>query len=216
MPEFLFTLAEEAFAMMHRLRCMFLLGLTFCACSSARDKGSDRAGASTTLAAATQTEPIRVIKLGQTMPYSGAASAYSTVGKLHAAYFKQLNENGGIRGRTIQLVSVDDGYSPPKTVEQTRQLVEQERVVAVFQSVGTAANSAVHKYLNAKHLPQLFVSSGATKWADPKNYPYTIGFNPTYQREGRTYAKHILEHTPQAKIGVLYQNDDYGKDLLKG
>jgi len=150
------------------------------------------------------------------MPYSGPASAYGTIGRAEAAYFKKINEEGGINGYKIELISLDDGYSPPKTVEQTRRLVEQDHVVAMFNSVGTAANSAVHKYLNTQQIPHLFVSSGATKWGDPKNYPWTLGFNPTYQLEGRTYASHILSTLPKAKIAVLYQNDDYGKDLLKG
>jgi ABC-type branched-subunit amino acid transport system substrate-binding protein len=150
------------------------------------------------------------------MPYSGPASAYSTIGKLHAAYFKQVNEQGGIHGRMIELISLDDGYSPPKTLEQTRKLVEQDHVLAVFQSVGTAANTAIHKYLNVHKVPQLFASTGATKWADPSHFPWTIGFNPSYQREGRTYAAYILAHVPNPKIAVLYQNDDFGKDLLKG
>jgi ABC-type branched-subunit amino acid transport system substrate-binding protein len=150
------------------------------------------------------------------MPYSGPASAYGTIGKLHTAYFKMVNEQGGINGRKVELITLDDTYSPPKTVEQTRRLVEQDNVVAVVQSVGTAANSAVHKYLNTKKVPQLFVSTGASKWNDPEHFPYTIGFNPSYRLEGRTYAKHILAHTPKAKIAVLYQNDDYGKDLLEG
>jgi branched-chain amino acid transport system substrate-binding protein len=154
------------------------------------------------------------IKLGQTMPYSGPASAYGTIGKLQAAYFKMVNEEGGINGKKIKLISLDDSYSPPKAVEQTRKLVEEEQVVAVVQPLGTASNSATQKYLNSKKVPQLFVSSGATKWGDPTKYPYTIGFNPSYHLEGRIYAKHILEKAPKAKIAVLYQNDDYGKDLL--
>jgi ABC-type branched-subunit amino acid transport system substrate-binding protein len=156
------------------------------------------------------------IKIGQTMPYSGPASAYSTIGRVQAAYFDKVNGEGGIQGRKLELLSLDDAYSPPKTVEQVRKLVEQDHVLFIYGSVGTATNSAVHKYLNAKQVPQLFVSTGATKWGDPKNFPWTIGFNPTYQLEGQTYAKHILEHHPKAKIAVLYQNDDYGKDLLKG
>ncbi|MET0388921.1 MAG: ABC transporter substrate-binding protein [Polyangiales bacterium] len=158
----------------------------------------------------------KVVKIGQTMAYSGPASAYGTIGRVEGAYFKKINEEGGIAGHTIELISLDDGYSPPKTVEQTRRLVEQDNVVAVFNSVGTAANSAVHKYLNSKQVPHVFVSSGATKWGDPKEYPWTIGFNPTYQLEGRTYANHILANSPKAKIAVLYQSDDYGKDLLQG
>jgi branched-chain amino acid transport system substrate-binding protein len=156
------------------------------------------------------------IKVGQTMPYSGPASAYGTIGKLEAAYFKRLNEQGGINGHKIQFISLDDGYSPPKAVEQIRKLVEQEQVLVIFQALGTPSNSAIQKYLNAKKVPQLFVATGATKWGDPEHYPWTIGFNPTYQLEGRTYGRHILEHSPKAKIAVLYQNDDYGKDMLKG
>ncbi|MEY4579675.1 MAG: hypothetical protein RL701_4378 [Pseudomonadota bacterium] len=187
----------------------------FGACS--RDQKTDSPKPDeTSVSPALGTTEVKVIKLGQTMPYSGPASAYGTIGKLHAAYFKQLNEAGGINGRKIEFTSLDDAYSPPKTVEQVRKLVEQDNVLAVFQSVGTAANSAVHKYLNAKQVPQLFVSTGATKWADPQHYPWTIGFNPTYQLEGRTYAKYILEHIKDPKIAVLYQNDDFGKDLLKG
>jgi ABC-type branched-subunit amino acid transport system substrate-binding protein len=156
------------------------------------------------------------IKVGQTMPYSGPASAYGTIGRVEAAYFKKINDDGGVNGRKLQLLSLDDAYSPPKAVEQTRKLVEQEHVLFMFNSVGTANNTAVHKYLNTKQVPQLFVSSGATKWGDPQNFPWTMGLNPTYQLEGKTYAKHILANSPKAKIAVLYQNDDYGKDLLKG
>lgn len=156
------------------------------------------------------------IKLGQTMPYSGPASAYGTIGKLHTAYFKMLNEAGGINGRKINLISLDDGYSPPKTVEQVRKLVEQEEVLALFQTLGTPSNSAIHKYVNAKKVPHLFLATGATKWADPKGYPWTLGFNLSYQAEGQIYAKYLLKNKPAAKVAILYQNDDYGKDLLKG
>ena len=156
------------------------------------------------------------IKLGQTMPYSGPASAYGTIGKLHQAYFKMINEAGGINGRKITLISLDDGYSPPKTVEQVRRLVEQDEVLALFQTLGTPTNSAIHKYVNAKKVPHLLVSTGATKWADPKNYPWTLGFNLSYQAEGSIYAKYLLKNKPGAKIAILYQNDDYGKDVLKG
>ncbi|WP_077037924.1 ABC transporter substrate-binding protein [Pelomonas sp. KK5] len=156
------------------------------------------------------------IKLGQTMPYSGPASAYGTIGKLHQAYFKMLNEQGGINGRKINLISLDDGYSPPKTVEQVRKLVEQEEVLALFQTLGTAANSAIHKYVNAKKVPHLLLATGATKWADPKNYPWTLGFNLSYQAEGQIYARYLLKNKPGAKIAILYQNDDFGKDVLKG
>jgi branched-chain amino acid transport system substrate-binding protein len=160
---------------------------------------------------------VEEIKIGQTMPYSGPASAYGTIGRVEAAYFKKINdEQGGIAGRKLNLLSVDDGYAPPKTVEQTRKLVEQDNVLFMFGSLGTACNTAVQKYLNSKKVPQLFVSSGATKWADPKNFPWTMGFNPTYQVEGKAYADHILANSPNTKIAVLYQNDDYGKDLLKG
>jgi len=156
------------------------------------------------------------IKLGQTMPYSGPASAYGTIGKLHQAYFKMLNDAGGINGRKITLISLDDGYSPPKAVEQVRKLVEQEEVLALFQTLGTPSNSAIHKYVNAKKVPHLFLATGATKWADPKNFPWTLGFNLSYQAEGTIYAKYLLKNKPGAKIAILYQNDDYGKDVLKG
>ena len=156
------------------------------------------------------------IKLGQTMPYSGPASAYGTIGKLHMAYFKMLNEQGGINGRKINLISVDDGYSPPRAVEQVRKLVEQDEVLALFQTLGTPSNTAIHKYVNAKKVPHLLLATGATKWADPKNFPWTIGFNLSYQAEGTIYAKYLLKEKPNAKIAILYQNDDYGKDVLKG
>jgi len=156
------------------------------------------------------------IKIGQTMPYSGPASAYGTIGRVQAAYFKRLNEQGGINGRKINFVSVDDAYSPPKAVEQVRKLVEQDTVLAVFQPLGTPSNTAIQKYLNTKKVPQLFVSTGATKWGDPAHFPWTIGFNPSYQLEARTYAEHLLKKYPTGKIAVLYQNDDFGKDYLKG
>ncbi len=156
------------------------------------------------------------IKLGQTMPYSGPASAYGTIGKVQAAYFKMLNENGGINGRKIKLLSLDDGYSPPKTVEQVRRLVEQEEVLALFQTLGTAPNSAIQKYVNAKKVPHLLLATGASKWGDPKNFPWTMGFNVSYQAEGQIYARWLLKNKPGAKIAVLYQNDDFGKDVLKG
>ena len=156
------------------------------------------------------------IKLGQTMPYSGPASAYGTIGKVEQAYFKMLNDAGGINGRKINLISLDDGYSPPKAVEQVRRLVEQDEVLALFQTLGTPSNSAIHKYVNAKKVPHLLLATGATKWADPKNYPWTLGFNLSYQAEGQIYAKYLLKNKPNAKVAVLYQNDDYGKDVLKG
>ena len=156
------------------------------------------------------------IRIGQTMPYSGPASAYGTIGKAENAYFNMINERGGINGRKIVFLSLDDGYSPPRTVEQTRKLVEEENVLLDFNPLGTPTNSAIQKYLNAKKVPQLFVATGATKWGNPEHFPWTMGFQPTYQTEGHIFAKYILEHKPDAKIGVLYQNDDYGKDYLKG
>ncbi|MEO7547454.1 MAG: ABC transporter substrate-binding protein, partial [Ramlibacter sp.] len=156
------------------------------------------------------------IKLGQTMPYSGPASAYGTIGKVEQAYFKKINDEGGINGRKINLISVDDGYSPPRAVEQVRKLVEQDEVLSLFQTLGTPSNSAIHKYVNAKKVPQLFVATGATKWNDPKNYPWTMGFNLSYQTEGEIYARYLLKNKPNAKVAILYQNDDYGKDVLKG
>jgi ABC-type branched-subunit amino acid transport system substrate-binding protein len=156
------------------------------------------------------------IKLGQTMPYSGPASAYGTIGKAQQAYFKMINEAGGVNGRKINLLSVDDGYSPPKTVEMVRKLVEQDEVLALFQTLGTPSNTAIHKYLNTKKVPHLLLATGATKWADPKNFPWTIGFNISYEAEGAIYAKWLLKNKPAAKIAVLYQNDDFGKDVLKG
>ena len=156
------------------------------------------------------------IKLGQTMPYSGPASAYGTIGKAEQAYFKMINDQGGINGRKINLISLDDGYSPPKTVEQVRKLVEQDEVLALFQTLGTPSNSAIHKYVNAKKVPHLLLATGATKWADPKNFPWTLGFNLSYQAEGSIYAKYLLKNKPNAKVAILYQNDDFGKDVLKG
>ena len=156
------------------------------------------------------------IKLGNTAPYSGPASAYSTIARAEAAYFQMLNEQGGINGRKIEFETLDDGYSPSKTVEQTRKLVEQDEVLAMFSAVGTAPNIAVQKYLNVKHVPQLFVSSGATRWNNPKQFPWTVGFNPTYELEGKLYAKYILQTKPDAKIAVITPNEDAGKDYLKG
>ena len=161
---------------------------------------------------ATDTE----IKIGQTMPYSGPASAYGTIGKAEVAYFKMINEQGGINGRKINLISLDDGYSPPRTVEQIRKLVEENEVLFTFQNLGTAHNTAIQKYLNAKKVPQLFVATGATKWGDPQNFPWTMGWQPNYQTEAHIYAKYLLKNKPGARIAVLFQNDDYGKDYLKG
>jgi ABC-type branched-subunit amino acid transport system substrate-binding protein len=161
---------------------------------------------------ATDTE----IKIGNIMPYSGPASAYGVIGKTEAAYFKKLNDAGGINGRKINFISYDDAYSPPKAVEQARKLVESDEVLFVFNSLGTPSNSAIHKYMNSKKVPQLFVATGATKWNDPKEFPWTMGWQPNYQSEARIYAKYLLKEKPDAKIAVLYQNDDYGKDYLKG
>jgi branched-chain amino acid transport system substrate-binding protein len=156
------------------------------------------------------------IKIGQTKPYSGPASAYSAAGHVQRGLFERINSEGGINGRKLTLISLDDAFTPPKTVEQTRKLVEQDQVLVVFNSNGTAANSAVQKYLNAKKVPQLFVSSGASKFTDPKNFHWTMGWLPTYYGEARAYAHYLLQHNPNAKIAVLYQNDDFGKDYLNG
>jgi ABC-type branched-subunit amino acid transport system substrate-binding protein len=156
------------------------------------------------------------IKIGNTNPYSGPASSYGTIGKAISAYWKMVNDKGGVNGRMIEFISYDDGYSPPKTVEMVRKLVEQDQVLLLFQTLGTPSNTAIHKYMNAKKVPQSFVATGATKWNDARNFPWTMGWQPNYQTEGRIYAEHILKNNPKAKIGVLYQNDDYGKDYLKG
>ena len=156
------------------------------------------------------------IKIGNIMPYSGPASAYGVVGKAMEAYFKKINDEGGINGRKINFISYDDAYSPPKAVEQTRKLVESDEVLLLFGALGTPSNSAIQKYMNAKKVPQLFLATGATKWNDPKNFPWTMGWLPSYQSEGRIYAKYLLKEKPDAKIAVLYQNDDFGKDYLKG
>jgi branched-chain amino acid transport system substrate-binding protein len=161
---------------------------------------------------ATDTE----IKIGNIMPYSGPASAYGIIGKTEEAYFKMINDKGGINGRKIVYVTYDDGYSPPKAVEQVRKLVESDEVLAVFNPLGTPSNTAIQKYLNAKKIPQLFVATGATKWNDPKNFPWTMGWQPSYQSEAQIYAKWLLKERPDAKVAILYQNDDFGKDYLKG
>jgi branched-chain amino acid transport system substrate-binding protein len=161
---------------------------------------------------ATDTE----IKIGNIMPYSGPASAYGVIGKTEQAYFNKINAEGGINGRKINFISYDDGYSPPKTVEQARKLIESDEVLFIFNSLGTPPNTAIQKYMNSKKVPQLFVATGATKWNDPKDFPWTMGWQPNYQSESRIYAKYILKDKPNAKIAVLYQNDDYGKDYVKG
>jgi branched-chain amino acid transport system substrate-binding protein len=156
------------------------------------------------------------IKLGNTMPYSGPLSAYGTIGRAIAAYFQKVNDEGGVNGRKIVFITYDDGYIPPKTVEQVRRLVEQDEVLAMFNPLGTPTNLAVRKYLNGKKVPQLFVATGATFFGDPHNYPYTMGWQPNYQTEGQIYGRYIVQNRPNAKIGVLYQNDDAGRDYLKG
>src|ERR1700712_716182 len=161
---------------------------------------------------ATDTE----IKVGNIMPYSGPASAYGVIGKTEEAYFKMVNDQGGINGRKVNFVSYDDAYSPPKAVEQVRKLVESDEVLLVFNPLGTPSNTAIQKYLNSKKVPQLFVATGATKWNDPKDFPWTIGWQPSYQSEARIYAKYLIKEKPGAKIAVFYQNDDMGKDYLKG
>ncbi|HKS17992.1 MAG TPA: ABC transporter substrate-binding protein [Bradyrhizobium sp.] len=161
---------------------------------------------------ATDTE----IKIGNFVPYSGPVSSYGMIGRTMDAYFKKINAEGGINGRKINFISYDDAFSPPKAVEQTRKLVESDEVLLIFGALGTPSNTAIQKYLNAKKIPQLFIFTGATKWDDPKNFPWTMSFIPSYQTETRIYAKHILKEKPNAKIAVLYQNDDYGKDFLKG
>src|ERR1700709_20721 len=161
---------------------------------------------------ATDTE----IKIGNIMPYSGPASAYATIGKTEDAYFKKINAEGGINGRKINFISYDDGYSPPKAVEQARKLVEADEVLLIFNPLGTPGNTAIQKYMNPKKVPQIFVSTGAAKWNDPKNFPWTMGWQPSYQVEAKIYAKYLMKEKPDAKIAVLYQNDDFGKDYQKG
>jgi branched-chain amino acid transport system substrate-binding protein len=156
------------------------------------------------------------IKVGNTNPYSGPASAYGVIGKTIAAFFNKINAEGGVNGRKINFISYDDGYSPPKTVEQARKLVESDEVLLLFQTLGTPCNTANQKYMNAKKVPQLFVATGATKWNDPKNFPWTMGWQPNYQSEGHIYAQYLLKNHPNGKIGILFQNDDYGKDYVKG
>ena len=186
------------------LLASLLLGISAGANSAAAEKKYDP-GASDT-----------EIKIGNIMPYSGPLSAYALIGRTEAAFFKKINDEGGINGRKINFISYDDAFSPPKTVEQARKLVESDEVLLIFQSLGTPTNNAIQKYLDIKKVPQLFVATGATKFGDPKNFPWTMGWQPTYQTEGRIYAKYILENLPQGRIGILYQNDDSGRDYLKG
>src|SRR3978361_1781982 len=164
------------------------------------------------VAGATDTE----IKIGNIMPYSGPASSYGVIGKTEAAFFKMVTDKGAIGGRKIDFISYDDAYSPPKAIEQARKLVESDEVLLIFQPLGTPSNTAFQKYINAKKVPPLFVGSAATKWGDPKNFPWTMGWQPNYQSEGRIYAKYILDHFPDSKIAVFWQNDDAGKDQVKG
>jgi ABC-type branched-subunit amino acid transport system substrate-binding protein len=156
------------------------------------------------------------IKIGNIMPYSGPASSYGVIGKTEEAYFRKINAEGGIDGRKINFITYDDAYSPPKAIEQARKLVESDEVLLIFQPLGTPSNSATQKYMNSKKVPQLFVATGATKWGDPKNFPWTMGWQPNYQSEGRIYAKYVLDHLPNAKIAVFWQNDDAGRDQIKG
>ncbi|HEX4417919.1 MAG TPA: ABC transporter substrate-binding protein [Kofleriaceae bacterium] len=173
-------------------------------------KSADEAAAGTPGVTATE------IKIGQTMPYSGPASAYAAIGKADVAYLKMINDKGGINGRKITLISLDDAYAAPKTVELTRKLVEDDGVAFIFNSLGTAANTAIQRYLNDKKIPQLFVATGADKWADPAKYPWTMGWQPSYRTEAKIYARYLLKETPGAKVCVLFQNDDFGKDYLAG
>jgi len=184
---------------------MLTLGIAVCISGQASAQKKYDPGASDT-----------EIKIGNINPYSGPASAYGIIGKTIAAYFNKVNAEGGINGRKINFITYDDAYSPPKAVEQARKLVEDDEVLLIFSSLGTPSNTAIQKYMNAKQVPQLFVASGATKWNDPKNFPWTMGWVPNYQSEGQIYAQYILKNYPNGKIGILYQNDDYGKDYLKG
>jgi ABC-type branched-subunit amino acid transport system substrate-binding protein len=190
----------------HTVRRVFLAAIAILAttCAASAQKKYD-VGASDT-----------EIKIGNIMPYSGPLSAYGVIGETEAAYFKMINEQGGINGRKINFISYDDAYSPPKTVEQARKLVESDEVLLIFHALGTPTNSAIHKYMNTKKVPHLFVSSGATKWNDPKHFPWTTGWQPNYQSEARIFAKYVLSAKPDAKIGVFYQNDDSGVDFMKG
>jgi len=156
------------------------------------------------------------LKIGQTMPYSGPASSYGVIGKLETAFFNMVNDEGGVGGRKINLISLDDGYSPPKTVEQVRRLVEVDQVAFLFNTLGTPTNTAIHRYVNQKKVPHLFLSTGADKWGDYKAFPWTMGFQPSYRTEAQIYTKYVLETQPNAKIAILYQNDDFGKDYPAG
>jgi branched-chain amino acid transport system substrate-binding protein len=192
-----------------------------CEKKKAEDKGSSGPGVAAPATAkddkgampgVTATE----IKIGQTMPYSGPASAYGVIGKTEQGFFKMINDKGGVNGRKINLISLDDSYNPPKSVEQIRKLVENEGVAFIFNSLGTPSNTAIQPYLNEKKVPQLFVATGADKWADPEKHPWTIGWQPSYRLESQIYGKYLLKEKPNAKLCVLYQNDDFGKDYITG
>ena len=185
-------------------------------CDNKKPAGGSGPAASGSAASATSVPSGGVIKLGQTMPYSGPASSYGIIGKVEQAYFKMVDEKGGVNGRKVELLSFDDGYNPSKTLEQTRKLVENEGILADFGGLGTPTQSAVHGYLNEKKVPHVFVASGAEKWVDPQHFPWTIGFQPSYQTEGRIFAKYILDNKPNAKVCILEQNDDFGKDYVTG
>ena len=187
-----------------RIGLMTLVGVALCMQSSAWAQKKYDPGASDT-----------EIKLGQTMPYSGPASAFGTMGRTEAAYFQKVNDEGGIRGRKINLLSLDDGYSPPKTVEQTRRLVEQEGVLMIYGSLGTAHATATHKYLNSKRVPQLFIATSGLRWDDPKNFPWTMALPPNQRADTSLFVRHLLRVRPNAKVAILYQNDDYGRDYVK-
>jgi branched-chain amino acid transport system substrate-binding protein len=189
-----------------RVGCLAgVIAFTLCVCQAVSGGGTYDPGASDT-----------EIRIGNTNPYSGPASSYGTIGRSITAYFNKVNEEGGVNGRRITFISLDDGYSPPRTVEQVRRLVEQDRVLFLFQTLGTPTNTAIWKYVNEQKIPHVFIATGATKWGDPVGHPWTMGWQPTYQTEGRIYANYILSHVREPKIGILYQNDDYGKDYVKG
>jgi branched-chain amino acid transport system substrate-binding protein len=188
---------------MRGFAALLLLGVAWALPAAAQDKNAPGVTASE-------------IKIGNTMPYSGAASAYGAIGRAEAGYFQMINEQGGVNGRKIDFITLDDGYSPPKTVEQTRRLVESDNVALIFSSLGTVTSVTVRKYLNERKVPQIFITSGASFWNDPSHYPWTIGFQPNYRSEGRIYGRYVAEHLPKAKIAVLYQNDDAGRDYATG
>jgi len=193
-----------------------ILWLAGCGNKKADDKEAKGGGAGAVSGGVTSGVTATEIKIGQSMPYSGPASSLGVLGKGEAAYFKMINDKGGINGRKLTLISLDDGYSPPKAVENVRKLVEGEGVALIFNSVGTANNAAVQKYLNDKKVPQLFVATGADRWADPAHFPWTMGFAPSYLGEAKVYARYLLKDKPAAKVCVLYQNDDFGKEYLRG